>query len=237
MIKIAVVDDEKEFAEMFEQKIKAFLGKYNLECHIARYMSADELIRGEKVYDLFFLDIDMAGMDGMELAGKLRKKHGASVDIVFVTSVETAVFDAFSVDAMGFVRKSVLDSDFQRSMEKFIEKWNARNVKWEFRTVNGLIYKSENEIIMAEVYGHKMMLHCTDMVYEIRGTIDDLMKRLSGNMFVQPYRGYLVNCEFIDRIANDNIFLENGTKIPLSRRNQKEVRKTFLQYISNIAGR
>lgn len=229
---IAIVDDEKEFADAYISMLKDFLKDFNMEVCVSKFESAEELFKREEAFDLYFLDIEMPEMDGMRLAKVIREKYGLQPEIVFVTSKEMAVFDAFSVDAMGFIRKAFLETDFERTMMKYVEKWKCRNRKYEFKTEDMLIYKSEEEILFAEVYGHHLILHCTDGEYEMRGTIDDLDRRLPRENFVKPYRGYLVNCRFIEHIENDILILDSGVRIPLSRRKRDEVRKKFLRYMS-----
>ena len=77
-----------------------------------------------------------------------------------------------------------------------------------------------------------MYLHCTDGSYKMRGTINELAKRIPSENFLEPYRGYLVNCHFIDHIEKDVLILDNGGRIPLSKRKREEVRKKFLRYLS-----
>ncbi|MGN0160033.1 MAG: LytR/AlgR family response regulator transcription factor [Lachnospiraceae bacterium] len=232
MIEIAIVDDEREFADAYISMLQDFFKDFSMEMCVSRFESAERLLRKEDAFDLYFLDIEMPEMDGMRLAKKIREKYGTLPEIVFVTSKEMAVFDAFSVDAMGFIRKAFLETDFERTMMKYVEKWKCRNRKYEFKTEDMMIYKSEEEILFAEVYGHRLILHCTDGEYEMRGTIDDLDRRLPRENFVEPYRGYLVNCRFIEHIENDLLILESGMRIPLSRRKRDEVRKKFLRYMS-----
>lgn len=232
MIAIAIVDDEKEFADEYMSMLKDYFKDFSMEICVSKFESAEELFKREEAFDLYFLDIEMPKMDGMMLAKIIREKYGLKPEIVFVTSKEMAVFDAFSVDALGFIRKAFLETDFENTMKKYMQKWKCRNQKYEFKTEDMLIYKSEEQILFAEVYGHRLILHCADGKYEMRGTIDDLAGRLPGENFVEPHRGYLVNCRYIEHIENDILILDNGMRIPLSKRKRDEVRKKFLQYMS-----
>lgn len=232
MIYTAIVDDEKEFADSYEAMLGNFLKEPGMEICVLKFESAEELFKREEEFDLYFLDIEMSEMDGMKLAKVIREKYGTLPEIVFVTSKEMAVFDAFSVDALGFIRKAFLETDFERTMMKYVEKWKCRNRKYEFKTEDMLIYKSEEEILFAEVYGHRLILHCTDGEYEMRGTINDLDRRLPRENFVEPHRSYLVNCRFIEHIENDILIMDTGVRIPLSRRKRDEVRKKFLRYMN-----
>jgi len=85
---IVVVDDEGDFTEM----AKILLEKTGFfEVGVCNYgIDALEMIRDWKP-DLVLLDIMMPGMDGTEIASKLREdKDLASIPVMFSTSLVTA---------------------------------------------------------------------------------------------------------------------------------------------------
>ena len=85
---IVVVDDEGDFTEM----VKILLEKTGLfEVGVCNYgVDAIGMIRDWKP-DLVLLDIMMPGMDGTEIASKLREDRDlASIPVMFSTSLVTA---------------------------------------------------------------------------------------------------------------------------------------------------
>lgn len=85
---VIVVDDEGDFTEM----VKLLLEKTGLfEVGVCNYgVHALEMIREWKP-DLILLDIMMPGMDGTEIAAKLRQdKELCSIPVIFTTSLLTA---------------------------------------------------------------------------------------------------------------------------------------------------
>lgn len=234
MIYIAIIDDEEEFTKAYQKQLEEYFAQNGMEAEYSRFNDAKALFDGPGEYDLYFLDIEMPDMDGMKLAGMLREKYGEKPEIVFVTVREMAVYDAFSVDALGFIRKAYLTDDFERTMEKFLRKWEKKNHKIAFQTEIGPIYKPVTEIMYVEVYGHRLTLYCTNGTYIMRETMDNIRKILPKEDFIEPHRGYLVNCRFIDRIRGDLLTLDNGEKIPLSRRKKDEVREKHLRYLKSV---
>lgn len=59
------------------------------------------------------------------------------------------------------------------------------------------------------------------------GAVLKLLGDLKG--FVQCHRSYLVNLQHISAIARAEIILDDGTRLPVSRRAHKEVNEAFIQ--------
>ncbi|MGN0407457.1 MAG: LytR/AlgR family response regulator transcription factor [Bacteroides sp.] len=233
MINIAITEDDINFIKQYKNMISRYMKSHGLECRIDDYSSPEDILAGSMNYDLFCLDIEMPGMNGLELADEIRIRCGNTPDIAFVTAKENAVYDVFRYNALGFVRKSVLERDFEEMMGRFLKKWKNRTKKYEFISNNGIFTKTAAEIIYAEVYGHKLQICCTDGTYQIRGTLNELAQKLEDEYFIQPYKGYLVNCRYIELVGQKELHLKAGDvkTIPISKHQIAEVRTRFLKYI------
>lgn len=75
---------------------------------------------GEHTIDVAFLDIEMPGMNGLELSRKLKEIH-PDTNIVFVTAYSEYALEAFSVYASGYLmkplRKEAVESALQNLRE------------------------------------------------------------------------------------------------------------------------
>lgn len=67
--------------------------------------------------DMAFLDMEMPGLHGLELAQRL-KALDPNIRIVFVTAYGQYALDAFSVDAIGYVLKPYTRADIQKELQK-----------------------------------------------------------------------------------------------------------------------
>lgn len=112
MIRIAMCDDETMFLQTYQKKVSELFQEHNVDCKIDTYTDARRFLEDcEKTsYDLIFLDIDMPGLSGIQLASKFRDK-GLDTTLVFVSSHDDFVFETFRYNAYRFVRKNKLISD------------------------------------------------------------------------------------------------------------------------------
>lgn len=124
MLKIAVCDDEPAFVEQISDRIKKYIPDGIIQCFLS---SEDLLLQGE-LFDIYFLDIQMEKMNGIETAKKLRELEEESI-IVFITGAKEYVFQAFDVAALHYLVKPVDDAKLQEVLErakKEIEKKQNR---------------------------------------------------------------------------------------------------------------
>lgn len=75
MIRIAICDDEESMSNRIRTMTSAFFRGKNMETAILQFSGGEELLGYGGSIDILFLDIQMAGMDGMETAVKLREKE------------------------------------------------------------------------------------------------------------------------------------------------------------------
>lgn len=79
----------------------------------------------EHLVDVAFLDIEMPGMSGIELA-KALKDRNPDTHIVFVTSYEQYALDAFAVRATGYLLKPARLEDVRRELTFVYDERRAR---------------------------------------------------------------------------------------------------------------
>ncbi len=235
-MKIAICDDEPEIAELIAGKIKTIYKNM----YISIYTSCEELLDFGENIDILFLDIQMDGTDGMEAARQLRK-NGADTIIIFVTALEEYVFQAFDVGAFHYLIKPFSDEKFFEVLEKAVEKRSeqeqqkiADNKKMaEKETIvissNGKhIQIIPDDIMYAEVFNRKVVIHTTNQKVEYYGKLKELQEKL-GDDFYRPHRAYLVNFKYIRKYDATDIYLQHDT-ILMSKKNYPDFVKQYLRY-------
>ena len=86
MIKIAICDDEKYFVDTVEKMLKIYAEKNGKDFCIKKYTKPLQLMESLKEeFQIFFLDIEMPAMDGMELVDIIRRHDEKSI-ILYVSS-------------------------------------------------------------------------------------------------------------------------------------------------------
>ena len=103
-MRILCVDDEPLMLQMLEMAVR----EAKPDADVTAYDDQDDLIAdaAENGCDIAFLDIHMRGMNGVELAKKL-KEINPKMNIIFVTGFSEYTGDAMRLHASGYIMKPV----------------------------------------------------------------------------------------------------------------------------------
>ncbi len=226
---IAICDDDKSIVQILEEKIKKLLP----DAVIEKYLSGDELISSGCKPDILFLDIQMPGTGGMETAKILRESNDEMV-LIFVTAAEEYVFQAFDVAAFHYLVKPFSDEKFEEVVKKAVKtigkhsenKTDERYIM--IQSAGSHIKVFLRDIVYAEVYNRKVIIHTQNTDIEYYGKLKELGDR-AGEDFFRTHRAYLIHFKYVEKYDADCITMENGTAL-LAKKNYPEFVKQYLRY-------
>ena len=238
---VAICDDEREALELLGPAVRSALRNRNVDAAIDLFARPKDLLnRMETVhYDLLFLDIEMPGMSGLELAQKLRK-DGNLIDIIYISNREDLVFDALRTNPRGFIRKTRLIQDVSGVIDTYL---STRQSSEQPKTLivkdrDQVIYIPLDKLRYIEGSGKNQMAYIVgkDQPLELHKSMQDLEQELSSQGFLRIHKGYLLNYRFIRRIGDNEVVLTNGENLPVSRRKQQEIKEAYLSLMQNEGG-
>ena len=216
-MQIAICDDEVSMVQILEEKIKKLLP----DAVIDKYLSGDELIASGSKPDILFLDIQMPGMDGMETAKMLRQDNENMI-LIFVTAAEEYVFQAFDVGAFHYLVKPFSDEKLKEVVTKAVHniKRSSRLEKDEkyimVQTAGSHIKIFLRDIVYAEVYNRKVIIHTRSTDIEYYGKLQELSD-MAGTDFFRTHRAYLVHFKYVEKYDATNaiaqMLVANGHKL------------------------
>ena len=107
MIRIGIVDDEKQERDQLKQALARFSAENGTELSVQEFdCAAVYLAAQDRDFDILYLDIDMPQMSGMELAEKIRETD-QDVILIFCTNLQQFALNGYSVGALGFIVKPI----------------------------------------------------------------------------------------------------------------------------------
>ncbi len=90
-MRVAICDDEQAQCQLLANELQIWAKEQSVAIEVVPFCDAESFLfhwEDDQKYDLLILDIEMGQMNGMELAGKLRK-DGEKIPILFVTGYES----------------------------------------------------------------------------------------------------------------------------------------------------
>ena len=195
--------------------------------------------------DVVFLDIQMRGMSGFEVA-QLFMKSDIKPYIVFVTAYDKYAIDAFELNAVDYLLKPISAGRLHKTIDRLQSMYHNKNHYDEVNLDHILKYMNKpktvqkfcvysngkhipldpEDIIFASVDGRSTIIRSRKGDFYTSFNLVELEEKLKSNHFFRCHRSYLVNLNEINEIDNGI----NGTydivlngyqkeKIPVSRNN------------------
>jgi two-component system LytT family response regulator/two-component system response regulator LytT len=252
-LKVMVVDDEQlardELCYQLEQ-----LGDVEVVAQAGNGVEAlSAASRCEP--DLIFLDIQMPGLSGFEVARQLLEQDTQVPALVFVTAFDQYAVEAFEVNAVDYLLKPVdigrLEQALARArrrlsldrpgqvndqLERLVKMMANRQIRRDqvaVRVGERFLLVQAEEIIYASLADESINI----VTGQVTGTsnyrtLDELQARLDPEVFWRVHRSHLVNINKIKEIVpwfSRNYILRmkdaKGTEIPVSRAQTKRLRE------------
>lgn len=234
-MKIAVCDDDRAIRE----ELIRLAQKQVAGVEVTGYQSGEELLCAGADFDIYFLDIEMDSVSGMELARHIREQEENSRKrsiIIFVTGYREYMGEAFDVNAFHYLLKPL---DEKKFAEVFDRAWKEASFFYE-QEKKYIMVKSlgaKQRLLLKNIYyiesrNKKVIIHTTDKTLEVYGKMEELETRL-GSTFYRCHRCYLVNMEKISAYSADNIQVINGDNLLLARTKYSDFIKAYMRYIQN----
>ena len=249
-LRAVVVDDEplarEEICYLLDQ-----LGGVEVVAQAGNGPDALEVM-AEYEPELVFLDVQMPGLTGFEVARRLMAS-GTPVSIVFVTAYDQHAIEAFEVNAVDYLLKPVDSGRLQTAVNRvrqrrssapplndqlerlvqFVEERHGRPEQVAVKAGERFLLVQADDIIFASMADESIII----VTSQISGTcnfrtLDELQTRLDPARFWRVHRSHLVNINKIKEIVpwfSRNYILRmkdaKVTEIPVSRSQTRRLRE------------
>lgn len=135
MIEIALCDDDRYLLGTLEHLLYEFGEKYNVHLDIECFehgLSLLKTVKNGERFDIIYMDIQMAEMDGLETAYKIRELDW-NAQLVYVTAYESYMRKAFQAAPIAFIVKPVSIDEFEDVFLRMLKKLSSRDDYYRFR--------------------------------------------------------------------------------------------------------
>jgi DNA-binding LytR/AlgR family response regulator len=232
MIRCLVVDDERLARELVADNI-GMVPFLELAGVCKNAVEAIDILRNEHI-DLVFLDIQMAGISGIQLL------QGGLIHVpmvIMVTAYENYALEAFNLDVLDYLLKPVPFERFLKSVSKarvqylLKQKRQADPAEQQYVFVN-----SEYSLIRIDMEQITYIEGLKDYIkiYQLgkdkpvipRLSLHYMEEKLPANRFIRVHRSYIVALDKILSVRKNRLYVE-GAEIPFT----ENYREGIMKYI------
>ena len=251
MIRVLVVDDEP----LVRERLRTLLAAHpdvEVVGESSDGPTALEAFR-ELAPQVVFLDIQMPGLSGLEVAEAWRQEGPLPV-IVFVTAFDQFALDAFRLHALDYLTKPIDPERFSEALDRAREFLKSHDRGDLDRRLQAMLEMHERRqairphlvvreqeryllvptagIFALEAAGNYVQVHCERVIHLMRGSLSSLETRLDPKRFLRTHRAWIVNLDHLREVQPWTkgrwvLLTRSGLKIPMGSQYREALLKAL----------
>lgn len=227
-----LIDDEAGAIEVLHKLLKLYCPDLTVVYSCHNIFEGLKAIQQHKP-DIVFLDIEMPGGNGLELAQEI---DPGLTKIIFTTAYRNYSINAIKANAFDYLLKPIDPDDLKNALGRF-RKWHTSNppeapvqhplVKVSDKNMTLFIEPEKIVYVKAQGRYSDLMLN-NGSIYTLTRNIGEMEQDLPAELFVRPHKSYLVNMHCVDKILHKDggfLLLKSGVEIEIARRKRFEIIK------------
>ena len=215
--KIAVCDDSAADREYIAAITCRWAQSAGHILKLSQFVSAENFLfhyDDNKDYDILLLDIEMGSMDGVSLAKRLRRDN-ETLQIVFVTGYSDYISEGYEVAALHYLMKPIKEDKLFAVLDRAADRLHKAERVLHVSSGNEMVRIPLQQIRYIDVHLNYITVHAGED-YTVKMPLGEIAKRLD-ERFYRAGRSAIVNLNHVNRVTRTDIYLTDGSAVPLPR--------------------
>jgi two-component system LytT family response regulator len=226
-----IVDDEQGARTTLKAMLDKFCPEVNCLRELGQVDEALEFIYKEEP-DIIFLDIEMPGKSGLELANLISE---TSSKVIFTTAYSKYALNAIKASAFEYLLKPLDVAELRTAIQKFKKSTLATEVKNGITASRRIAIPSNEGFELVDI---EKIIYCeassnyttiilnNNKAYLASKTLKEYEELLPVNTFCRVHQKYLVNMSYVEKFIKGRggeLILSNGKIIPVSQNKRSNI--------------
>lgn len=234
-LRVLVIDDERPALDDLEFLLRQ-------DSRVADVLTCDSATDGLRVLrdqevDCVFLDIQMPGLTGLELAQVL-SRFRSPPPVVFVTAHDSYAVDAFELQAVDYVLKPVRADRLAEAVRRVVRGTERPataqlGVQIPVERAGVTRFLDRDDVTHVEAQGDYARLHTASDSFLVRTPLTALEEEWGPAGFVRIHRSLLVSLAHVKEVrmvsGRCTVVVGPGVELGVSRRHTRELRDLLLR--------
>lgn len=240
MIKIAICDDKKITTANLDELLKDYMNEKLLETNIVYFSSPSSLYNymNSNTVNIIFMDLDFGTEqeDGILWSTRIHQDFPDTL-VIILTAYANRYKEGYVAKVFRFMTKPFSKDELYENMHACLEELNLYQVITLSRHGSTKTVPIKDVLYFAAHSGGSE-LKTVETSYYCEESLLQWEKKTSPNIFFRCNKKYLVNLNSVAQIKNHMIFLNNGEKLPVSRRKWSLLKTSYIKFdiaMKNVA--
>lgn len=229
-MKILLCDDEQPFLDALRTLIEDYMQQRGIPCELTAVTDPRAVMESGQRFDLAFLDIQMEGLDGIALAKELRQRN-EKLALFFVTNFEDYQDEAMDLQAFRYFTKPIQPERLYSGLNKAMEYIDGAYVDVHLPEGGTTQRVLVDDILYLTRENRRVKLVTVAETFTLREPFDLWCEKLPSLFFYPVHKSFYVNLHYIQKYAYSEIYLTNGTRIPVASRKQAAFHQYWFAYL------
>lgn len=229
-MKIGICDDEEIYRKKNIELCREFCNDKKILYEIIEFGSGEELLNYKLELDVIILDIELIGIDGIDVKNRLYQEE-RHTPIIFMTNYQSKVMKGYGRNVYAFIVKDDCRKDLFKALDEINRELNNYcEVEVEEGGIHILI--TSKQIVRIRAFNQYIQIYTLNNEYIKRDSMNNMTKLLSKYGFYRVNRSNIINFKYIASISN-GIKLTNNHKIDVSKKINIRFKLAYERYIRN----
>ncbi|MBU3875421.1 LytTR family DNA-binding domain-containing protein [Faecalicatena sp. AGMB00832] len=234
MLRIAICDDEQEMTTQVKRLTALYFRTHCKETDIVCYQLSENLLYDLTdgiFFDLLLLDIEMPGVNGMDLAETIQNKiPGAK--IIFITSHLEYAITAYEFSVFRYIPKSMMEEKLPLALEDYFKLYSLeRNDYYTVKVKNYVRQIPYRDILYILKDGKYAVLYlANDETIAVRRSLNQIYDEMKKEYLYFADRGCIINLANVVGMDDTGILFQNNRSVCISKAGSSGFKNAMLEF-------
>lgn len=237
IMRAIICDDEISTCAEIEQMLLQFAFEKCMKLEVDIFYNGDVLtqnLKYEKAPDILFLDIELPGLNGVEIGKYIREiLRNSEMFLVYISSKKEYALELFQNQTFDFLVKPIKKEKLCHVMEKIVNIIGKNECNFIYKNQGNTYHVVYKDILYFQSNGRKINIVMKNEIKYFYGKLSDIEKECPESLFLRIHKSYLINMYYVKEITYKWIKMINGDVLDISRSNRVAIRRKVMESMSN----
>lgn len=228
-----IIDDNFLFTQILQEQIEEVSKEFGLRIDIEIATDPLRCLEQKMIFDLYFIDVEMPQLSGIDLVRKLREKY-INAEFIFVSAYDQYIRPSILVRPSAFIRKSYLRKDLEETFYYLQRDFMKKNTVIRIKDYQKDILIKPRQIMYLQSEGHYVnIFDSKNGNILVRNSLKVLEKQLEPFDYLRIHLRYLINLNYVDGYDRTVVNMMNGKHLSISTPYMKNVSEKIMNWMLN----